>query len=132
MNLAGYHTLKNLVKKISQNVFLLSQLRFYMNSDCRKLFFHAPILSHLNYASTAWSGAAENYIKKLNSLHRRGIKLVSSMSEISSEEKMAHLEIRTLRSQFSFNTATLMYRTINYTSPPYLLQLLNKVIPTCF
>ena len=42
----------NICKHLSKNIFLLSQLRHYVDSDARKIFFQAHLLSHINYAST--------------------------------------------------------------------------------
>ena len=52
----------NVCKHVSKNLFLLSQLRHYVDSDARKIFFQAHLLSHINYASTVWSGASEVHL----------------------------------------------------------------------
>ena len=46
-------------KRLSQNIFLLSKLRRYVDNDGLKLFFFAHCLSHINYASTVWCNAAD-------------------------------------------------------------------------
>ena len=43
--------LSNVCKTVSKTLFLLSQLRYYVNVQARKLFYSARILSHINYAS---------------------------------------------------------------------------------
>ena len=56
--------LSNVCKIVSKNLFLLSQLRYYVNVKARKLFYSAHILSHTNYASTLWDGCSEVHLKK--------------------------------------------------------------------
>ena len=49
----------NICKQVARNLFLLGQLRKYVDTDCRKLFFNAHLLTHINYASTVWSNVIE-------------------------------------------------------------------------
>ena len=56
--------LSNVCKIVSKKLFLLSQLRYYVNVKARKLFYNAHILSHINYASTLWGGCSEGHLKK--------------------------------------------------------------------
>ena len=77
----------NVCKHVSKNLFLLNQLRHYVDSDALKIFFQAHLLSHINYASTVWSGASEVHLKKLNSPHRRAAKLILPDQSLSTTEK---------------------------------------------
>ena len=54
----------NIFKQVARNLFLLVQLRKYVDIDCRKLFFNAHLMAHINYASTEWSNASEVHFKK--------------------------------------------------------------------
>ena len=74
-------------KRVSQNIFLLSKLRCYVDTDALKLFFFAHCLSHINYASTVWYNAVDTYIKRLNSLHKRAIKIIRCTPNESTLEK---------------------------------------------
>jgi hypothetical protein len=111
-------------KRLSQNLFLLSQLKFYLNNHALKIFFHAHIMSHINYASTIWSGASKNNLTKLNSLHRRAVKLISDTPLVSTDQKLQNLKILPLDKQFDFNVAVLMFKIKNNMAPPYLQSLL--------
>ena len=84
------------VKLYQKKLFLLSQLRDYVNVKARKLFSSAHILSRINYASTLWDGCSEVHLKKkkknhLNSLHRRAAKLILSDPSISTDDKLKSL-----------------------------------------
>ena len=80
--------LSNVCKTVSKTLFLLSQLRYYVNVQARKLFYSAHILSHINYASNLWDGCSEVHLKKLNYLHRRAAKLILSDPSIPTDDKL--------------------------------------------
>ena len=44
---------------------ILSQLKHFVDTSKRKLFYHARISSHLTYASTVWDGCSDILFKKL-------------------------------------------------------------------
>ena len=60
--------LSNVCKIVSKKLFLLSQLRYYVNVKARKLFYSAHISSHINYASTLWDGCNDVHLKKTKKL----------------------------------------------------------------
>ena len=101
----------NICKHVSKNLFLPSQLRHYVDSDARKIFFQAQLLSHINYASTVWSGASEVHVKKLNSLHRRAAKLILLDQSLSTTEKLNKLNILPLDKQLKFNRCVTVQNT---------------------
>ena len=68
--------LDNVTKTVSRNMYLLSQLRHYSDTDSLLLFYYAHIHTHFCYASNLWDNCAENHFKKLNSSHQRAIKLI--------------------------------------------------------
>ena len=112
--------IQNVCKRISQNLYLLSKLNHYVDTDALKSFFHAHCLSHINFASTVWSGASETHLKKLNSLYRRGAKIILSGQPISTDLKMKRLGLLQLKQQFDFNIAVLVFKTQINKAPPYL------------
>ena len=101
---------RNICKHLSKNLFLLSQLRHYVDSDARKIVFQAHLLSDINYASTVWSGASEVHLKKLNSLHRRAAKLILPDQSLSTTEKLNKLNILPLDKQLKFNRCVTMFK----------------------
>lgn len=107
-------------KRLSQNIFLLSKLRHYVNTDALKLFFFAHCLSHINYASTVWCNAADTHIKRLNSLHKRAVKMICPMPNENTSEKYKLLEILPLQLQFQYNACILMYKIYSEDVPTYL------------
>ena len=97
-----------------------------MDSDARKIFFQAHLLSHINYASTVWSGASEVHLKKLNSLHRRAAKLILPDQSLSTTEKLKKLNILPLDKQLKFNRCVTMFKIHTGKAPPYLSDFLRR------
>ena len=78
-------------KTVSKHLFLLFQLKHFVDTSKRKLFYHAHISSHLTYASTVWDGRSDILFQKLNSLHRRAAKLMLPDPFITTEAKIRRL-----------------------------------------
>ena len=83
--------IENIHKKIARNVYLLSQLKFYVDVDSLKMFFYAHILPHINYASPAWDGCAEDHKNRINSLYRRAAKIILFKGENYTDSKSKQL-----------------------------------------
>ena len=124
-NLTWEKHIHQLYRQLSSNIFLLTKLKPYLNSSSLKLFFNAHILSRINYIDTIWSAAAECHIKRINSLYRRGIKLVSSEKHIPVEKKMNNLNLLPLKDHFFFISVTLTFKALNNLAPKYLTECLQ-------
>ena len=109
-------------KTVSKTLYLLSQLRHFVDTPKRKLFYHTHISPHLTYASTVWDGCSDILFNKLNSLHRRAAKLTSD-SSLSTDTKLRYLGILPLKETLMFNKAVLVYKACKNLAPPYLKQL---------
>ena len=118
--------LDNVLKNVSRNLYLLSQLRHVADMDSLLLFFYAHILPHINYASNIWDGCADQHMKKLNSLHRRAIKLINTQKDIPTDQKLKDLCVLPLDKQLKLNKAVLLYKVVNGLSPEYLSMLCCK------
>ena len=118
-DLRWHHHIDRVCSIVLKNLYLLSKLKAVVDREARKIFFTAHCLSHINYASTVWSGADEVHLKRLNSLYRRGAKLIISDTNMSTEEKIKAAEILPLRQQFDLNTAVLVYKVIHDLTPSW-------------
>ena len=110
-------------KIVSKNLYLLSQLRHFVDTPKRKLFYLAHISPHLTYASTVWDGCSDILFNKLNSLHRRAEELMISDSSLSTDTKLRYLGILPLKEKLMFNKAVLVFKAYKNLAPPYLKQL---------
>ena len=80
-------------KTVSRRVFLLSKLRYIVDIDTRKLFFNAHIKPHIDYASVVWDGCSDALKKRLNSLHRRAVKLIFPDTTLTTDQKLKEMRI---------------------------------------
>ena len=55
--------INSLTNSFAKNVHLLSRLRHFCNSEACITFFHAHIMSRINYVSNVWDGCSDVHIK---------------------------------------------------------------------
>lgn len=114
-------------KKISRNIYLLRQLKHYAHSNALLIFFHAHCMSYFNYASVVWSAHTSNCnISRLNTLHRRAIKIISNEKHVATDQKLRNLGILSLKNQFLLNSSILMYKVYHGHCPKYLFNLFQS------
>ena len=123
VNLAGDHTVLVHVKEIKKTLYLLSELRYFVDTVRRKLFYHAHISPHLTCASTVWDGYSDILLNKLNVLHRRAVKLMISDSSLTTDTKLRYLGLLPFKEKLMFNKAVLVFKVYINLAPPYLKQL---------
>ena len=125
-NLEWQEHISKVCSKVSRNLFLLKKLKWYVNADNRRKFFFAHCMSHINYASSVWSNAADCHIKRLNSLHRRGAKLICDDVDLPTTKKLQKLKMLPLQEHLKSNIAILTFKTRKKLSPTYLDSFLLK------
>ena len=84
-------------KTVSRQVFLLSKLRYIVDIDTKELFFNAHIKPHIDYASVVWDGCSDVLKNILNSLHRRGVKLILADTTLTTDQKLKEMRIMSLQ-----------------------------------
>ena len=111
--------INNVCKTVSRRVFLLSKLRYIVDIDTRKLFFNAHIKPHIDYASVVWDGCSDVLKKRLNSLHRRAVKLILPDITLTTDQKLKEMRITSLQKQREYNKGLFMYRLLSNEAPEY-------------
>ena len=89
----------NLRKTVSRRVFLLLKLSYIVDIDTRKLIFNAHIKPHIEFASVVWDGCSDVLKKRLNSLHRRAVKLILPDTTLTTDQKLTEMRIISLQKQ---------------------------------
>ena len=107
-------------KQVARNLFLLKRLSHYVDTPTRKLFYEAHCLSHINYASTIWSGASDVHIQRLTSLHRRAIKLIQPDDNLTTNQKFYDQKLLPLHKHLLYNKFVFMFKVHTNTAPQYL------------
>ena len=125
-DLSWHSHLNSLTKRLSINTYLLSRLKKYASSIALKLFFEAYINSFVNYVSTIWDNVSGEYMKRLNAVRRRAVKLLINDQNMSTDDKFRELKILPLDKQLTFNKAVIAHKIYHNKAPPYLSQLFRK------
>ena len=79
-----------------------------------------------NYVSTVWDSCSGEYMKRINSIHRRAVKLILPDHTLNTDEKFKALNILPLEKQLFFNKAVITHKIYHDEAPPYLSPLLKK------
>ena len=114
----------NVCKTISRRAFLLSKLRYIVNIDSRKLSFNADIKPRTDYASVVWDGCSDVLKKRLNSLHRKAVKLTFKDTTLTTDRKLKETRIRSVYTHKDLftsrvlNSGALECMSYLYTHPP--------------
>ena len=125
MKLTWEPHINNICKLVARNVYLLKLLGNFVDLKYLTIFFHAHCMSHMNYASSIWSGADEVHLKPLNSIHRRAAKIMCKQENLTTDQKLQKLGLLPLKRQHDYNTLIAVYKTRNNMHPQYLSQLLT-------
>ena len=100
--------------------------------NTRLLFYNAHIRSHIDYVSTTCDGASQVYLRKLNSLHRRAVKLILPEPLLTTDQKLYSLGILPLDKHLKCNKIVLMFKVWTNTLPTPICDLFTKPIsPYC-
>ena len=116
------HTNK-VCKTVWRRVFLLSKLRYIVDINTRKLFFSAHIKPHIDYALVVWNGCSDVLKKRVNSLHRRVVKLIFPDRTLTTDQKLKEMKIMNLQKQLEYNKGLFMCRVLNNEAPEYISNL---------
>ena len=115
--------INNVCKTVSIRVFLLPKLRYIVDIDTKKLFFNAHIKPHIDYASVVWDGCSDVLKKRLDSLHRRAVKLIPPDTTLTTDQKLKEMKIMSLQKQLEYNKGLSMYRVLSNEAPGYISNL---------
>ena len=110
-----------LCKTLSKRVFLLSKLKYLVDTDTSKFFFNAHIKSHIDYASVVWGGCSDALKKRLNYLLRRSGKLILPDKNLTTDQKLNKIGILNLHKQL--DKGVVMYRALTNNAPVYVSSL---------
>ena len=83
-NLGWQHHSDSLCRTIAHNLFLLSKLKLYTDSQTRLLFYNAKVHSQIDYASTAWDGCNTGGLPKSYTLFQHLPQMRSQRNSICS------------------------------------------------
>jgi hypothetical protein len=110
----------SLTKKTAQKVHLLSKVKHFLDEHSRILFFNAHVQSHIDYCSTVWDRCPAFCIRRLRSLHKRAVRLVTNKHPNQAEHQYKDLHILPLDKRFLYNKAKFVHKILSGKAPKYL------------
>ena len=75
-NLTWSVHIDSIAKKISSNLWLLSQLKEYLSTEHRVQFHKTYIQPHIDYCSSIWGGTSQHNLNKIYRLQKRAVKII--------------------------------------------------------
>ena len=109
-------------KTVSRNIALLRRIKKYLPHDIRLTFYKTFIQPHLDYCNTIWGKS--NHISRIHLLQKMALRIIMDQPKLThSAPLFKHCDIMPIQTRVSFRTATLVYKSLNDLTPPYMKEL---------
>ena len=106
--LIWHNHIEYLCTKVSKAVGVLGRLRHRFSKQVLKMIYHGLVSSYLRYGVTTWGSAKSTALEKLNSLHKRAVKIISP-SNLICESTYQSSKILTIESIYHFELAKFIH-----------------------
>ena len=109
--------------KIAKAVGILNKLRFFFPKTTLLLFYYALVHPHLLYALPVWGCTFPSYLRKLQCLQNKAIRIIFNSNRLTSVTPIFHaLEILKIEDLFKYEVGKLMFQfSKKNTSPLFFL-----------
>ena len=114
---------RHISKKISSHLWLLSNIRTYLNVQHRLLYYNAYIKSHIEYCCVVWGNWCNFNAFKIEKLQRRACKLILGNDHTTLDAARKKLRILSFEETVFIHKAKVMYKIANNAAPIYLIEL---------
>ena len=122
-NFVWNNQFQHVSKKISSHLWLLSQIRTYLNVQHRLLFYNAYIKSHIEYCCVVWGNSCNFNAYKIEKLQRRACKLILGNDYTTLDAARKQLRMLSFEETIFIHKAKVMYKIASNTAPIYLTDL---------
>ena len=97
--------------RVSRATGLLAKLKHYLPRDVLLIIYNSLCLSHISYAITVWGSAPSSNLKRLVTLHKKGIRHACN-SKYNSHTDPLYIKTKTLKltDLFKLNCVKLMFK----------------------
>jgi hypothetical protein len=126
-NLLWSEHIRTVGKIISKKLFQLAQIKNFLPQHAKKLFFHAYIMSLMNYCSTLWASCSNNARTPFDRLHKRAVKAILNKNQLT-EKDYKQADILNLKDQLKYNKLLFMHKIVNQNAPLKLVSKFPKKI----
>ena len=104
---------------------LLSRLRHFSKVEACRTFFHAHIMSQINYVFNVGDSCSDVHTKKLISILKRAVIVLHTTSQMLPRRGHTSVNPLPLKQHLKSNKCILIHKVIHNKSPTYLRQLLH-------
>ena len=123
--LFSYHIDKT-VTKITSNIWLLSRIKDFINTEHRVQFYKSFIQTHLDYCNIVWGATTQSNLLRLFRLQKRACKIILDYNVDNIFESMKDLKIMTIYERIFFRKAKFMYKVSSSITPSYINDMFTR------
>ena len=87
-NLSWKDQIDHICSIISSRIYLLSKIKKYLDTECRKLFYNGYILPIIDYCCIVWSGCNSESLARLLKLQKRAARLILDADPLSPSQPL--------------------------------------------
>lgn len=128
-NLLWTEHISKVTKRMSTNIWLLSQVKRYLSTEYRLMFYRSYIQPHIDYANIVWGGATKTKLLKIERLQKRACKLILNHDIENVFQAMNDMKIMTFSERVFLRKAKFMYKVSANITPKYTNDLFVKCEP---
>lgn len=114
-----------LCSNVRSKIALLKRISGYLSDEMKAMFYHAYILSIINYGSIVWCTTDKN----MNILNKLQIRVARTITNTTTRTNhsilLRELNWLSISNICKYNVALLVYKSINNLAPEYISDLVN-------
>lgn len=125
-NLIWKEQIDMICKNISSRIYLLSQIKSFLNLETKKIFYNGYILPLIDYCCIIWGGCNNDSLDRILKLQKRAARLILDTDPLApSAPLFKQLGIMTVQLRIKYHKYLLLHKTLKGDAPEYLIQKFN-------
>ena len=127
-NLNWLHQVNQVCSKIASRIYLLSNIKKYLNVESRKLFYSGYILPLIDYCIIIWGSCSTECLNRIVKLQKRAARLILDTDFLApSAPLFKKLGWLTVYNRITYHKCVLIFKCLNDEAPSYLVEKINYV-----
>ena len=116
-----------LSSKISKQVGLLYKLNNYLPKEILKILYNSFVCPYINYGIEVWFSSYLNNTNKISVLQKKSIRAINNLPyNDHTNDYFLNMNLLKLKDLFNHKIALIMFKTLNFSENPDLLEALTK------
>ena len=131
-NLTWNLHITNISKQIASGIGILKRSRSFVPFKTLLCIYNSLVQPHFDYCSVVWGSCNKTLASKLQKLQNRAARVLTSSSyDANADDLIARLGWNKLDVQFKFQTAFMVYKSLNGLAPDYPRTMFSSRSDTC-